>query len=174
MTAVARNCPRVPDQCVPLKGNCRCRGKGGPSLQGCVRPPACLLWLMGFVSAAQDAPKPDQRLRYDRTQGFLPPPGLCLHAQQLAATQVCWHTPPSTPQRGMHCGLNALVAPLIALCSPGAISPQPAGAAAAALPSLEGAGIRRKAGDNAAHLLPLLPLPSYTELPSRHEERGEP
>ena len=83
-------------------------------------------------------------------------------------------TPPSTPQHGLCCGANAPVASLAALRSPGAVSPQPAGAAAAALPSPEGAGVRREAGDGTAHLLPLLPLPSYAELPSRHEKRGEP
>lgn len=59
------------------------------------------------------------------------------------------------------------------LHSPCALSRQPAGAAAAALPSLESAGIWRKARDRAAHLLPLLPLTSYAKLPSWHEKRGE-
>lgn len=50
---------------------------------------------------------------------------------------------------------------------------QPAGAAAAAVPTPEGAGAGREAGDNAAYLLPLLPVPSHTELPACHEEGGE-
>ena len=104
MTVVARNGPHVPERCVPLKGNRWCWGEDGPSLPGCVRPPAPLSRLTGFVSAAQDAPEPDQRLRYDRTQGFLPPPGLCLHAQQLTATQVCRHPPPAHPSAGCAVG----------------------------------------------------------------------
>lgn len=57
--------------------------------------------------------------------------------------------------------------------SVGCACPQPAGAAAAALPAPEGAGAGREAGGDAAHLLPLLPVPRHAELPARHAQGGE-
>lgn len=57
--------------------------------------------------------------------------------------------------------------------SSGSACPQPAGAAAAALPTPEGAGAGREAGGDAAHLLPLLPVPRHAELPARHAQGGE-
>lgn len=57
--------------------------------------------------------------------------------------------------------------------SAGCACPQPAGAAAAALPAPEGAGAGREAGGDAAHLLPLLPVPRHAELPARHAQGGE-
>lgn len=83
-------------------------------------------------------------------------------------------TPRYAPLRAACGACSSTVPALAARRSPGAVCPQLAGAAAAALPSPEGAGVRREAGDGAAHLLPLLPLPSYAQLPSRHEKRGEP
>ena len=50
---------------------------------------------------------------------------------------------------------------------------QPAGPAAAPVPTPQGAGLRRQAREHAAHVPALLPVQGHAPLPRRHEERGK-
>lgn len=93
-------------------------------------------------NALQDAPKPDQRLRYDRTQGLLPPPGLRLHAQQLAVAQVGLCSPGGTlcsvgqhpqPFAWLICGGFVGLWGAHGVCGGHTVPPGEAGAQAAAL-----------------------------------------